>query len=1366
MIGEPDKPVRAITFGGGGVNAFMQLGAVHAALVARAKAPHVVLGVSMGAINATAFADVMQAGSPTTPPANTPAAQFTDHQNREPIRVARFRRILDGYQRARDELLGALMPDTYQVDANRPLKALELPGFAKAERESVNEAVESRYGLMRLYNKLLELRLSVRVVTQVIRRLLAIRAAGAQRRWIVRWYAIFDEYRRIWLLLGQHLHVVAPLFWRPILRAFVPSKVRERGRDAGDLIFRSRPWQRVRSAIVLGSSYVILWIGWLSISLAGFYVPAAVATIAGAVLRIVWQWITVAGFDWHSAVAIMGGLSFDPLGLQLWVGLGCYALSFVVAAVWSTQAKGRWRSAFGVWIYLIKLLVLMVIGMGVAVGLFALARGVSPSQALMTIYPWLFGLGTGLLICWIGFAVTQRGKPGTYGQKLLQYYGLQDSLFSNNILRQLLVKFFDPGYYGAPNLDGIVEKAMKDDNTPQKRTANPAKIGDYASPGRTPCLHLGVAVADVQSGELTVLPDHTPLVDALLAATAVVPVFRGEILNDKLYVDGTNIANEPTRALTQFLAPVIETKARVLHIYSVVALPISKRALPGTQDHYLTLVDVCLRAAQLRKFRDATLERRLLELYAQVIPATEPVALEIPGRTPGSTQHILRTWITPIEPDAKPDLAGRLWNQTDPDARRVLVAEAVAEGCRATLKVMIGRSVADQGLGPGTHRCRAAVDAHIRLRTTAAGAPSAPDDIVALGVSDPKLGPGVPEVCAHCRLRSPTAKPEIPRLQSLEFAPSTGTLPVWPLEWEDEAKTIPGDDPHLVRPTTDPRDAYDRTTERSLQVLAERQIAAPKWPPQRNGVPGNQRPLINLLFSGGVFRGVYQLGVLNALNQANVVPDIIAGASVGSITAAMVARTFLIQRGPARDAMIARLAATYLVIDRLVLTDRFADFIRNFTLRAAATPFSVRDADEFFRRYDRSNALAFNADVRRVTAGLERLLYITPFQLLTLLRNFRERRIGDSRLLLSHAQNWLERMGVGLEVLGAEPLAALIQAYVLEGLASPVGFDAFLQNDGIYFLATTTNLREGRLEILGEQIDATSHPISLLEGLLASSAFPGVFRPRWAWEVKPGTSEDAQYCDGGVMDNLPFDAVAEFLFKSAQAHSTGGRPLLAARPTRNGQPVPHLLFAASLECVVPEMPHASVIPMQNNWPALRKRVKMLGYNKKIDIYDETQQDIRAIYQALLAKGVQPAITPLDLEVVTARPNWLCDTFAFHPMLGFRRWQQAESIAHGCASTLMTLARADEKYLAAWGINVGDLPSRELASSKDPYQPNSPNPVPKDHCWFRPGAVCPFSPKALDDSLEPETRRQLATIYERCGKRQTHLPPAERAGRRA
>jgi predicted acylesterase/phospholipase RssA len=118
LIGEPNSPVRAITFGGGAFDTVMQLGVVHALLVARARPPDVVVGISAGAVNSVALAEVLQAGD-----------GLPDHADvaRTEARIARFRQILDAYRRAPGELLDTLLPDLYQVDAQRPLEPLQAP---------------------------------------------------------------------------------------------------------------------------------------------------------------------------------------------------------------------------------------------------------------------------------------------------------------------------------------------------------------------------------------------------------------------------------------------------------------------------------------------------------------------------------------------------------------------------------------------------------------------------------------------------------------------------------------------------------------------------------------------------------------------------------------------------------------------------------------------------------------------------------------------------------------------------------------------------------------------------------------------------------------------------------------------------------------------------------------------------------------------------------------------------------------------------------------------------------------------------------------------------------------------------------------
>ncbi|MCW5556908.1 MAG: patatin-like phospholipase family protein, partial [Verrucomicrobiae bacterium] len=210
------------------------------------------------------------------------------------------------------------------------------------------------------------------------------------------------------------------------------------------------------------------------------------------------------------------------------------------------------------------------------------------------------------------------------------------------------------------------------------------------------------------------------------------------------------------------------------------------------------------------------------------------------------------------------------------------------------------------------------------------------------------------------------------------------------------------------------------------------------WPKRKPTDPKSKdavdRPMVSLVFSGGVFRGVFQIGVLNALNFAKIQPDLVAGASVGSIVAALSARIFAEGDADLRHHRMALVAGTFLTIDRLVLTDRFADFIRRFTLRAGAANFSFCDGDTLFRRYDRRSWNRLTARSRRVLAGLQRLAYLDPLELLDLLGvNDHQKRgkVGDR--LLFYAQEFLNRAGIGNEILGAEPLETLIREHVLDG---------------------------------------------------------------------------------------------------------------------------------------------------------------------------------------------------------------------------------------------------------------------------------------------------------------------------------------------
>jgi hypothetical protein len=112
------------------------------------------------------------------------------------------------------------------------------------------------------------------------------------------------------------------------------------------------------------------------------------------------------------------------------------------------------------------------------------------------------------------------------------------------------------------------------------------------------------------------------------------------------------------------------------------------------------------------------------------------------------------------------------------------------------------------------------------------------------------------------------------------------------------------------------------------------------------------------------------------------------------------------------------------------------------------------------------------------------------------------------------------------------------------------------------------------------------------------------------------------------------------------------------------------------------------------------------------------------------------------------------------MLGFRRRQQAASIAHGCATGLLELARAARQepqagWAPGWGLDADRLPEKPPLNDSLPI---IPGPAEAGRCWFRPGVLCTFSVERLRGTGLPEaTIAELTEIHAACGRPETHRP---------
>jgi len=170
------------------------MGVIHALLVTRRKAPDMVAGISVGAITAAALGEVFQAS----------AGGGASVEQDEEVRVARFSELLEAFRNAPTTVLKGFFPDPLETNAAHALKPVELPRHFKEERDSRQESVASRTGLIRFFNHVIRLKVSVKVFAQLIRVLMGWRAVS-EANWKVRWIRRGRLVARLWWIVARNI---------------------------------------------------------------------------------------------------------------------------------------------------------------------------------------------------------------------------------------------------------------------------------------------------------------------------------------------------------------------------------------------------------------------------------------------------------------------------------------------------------------------------------------------------------------------------------------------------------------------------------------------------------------------------------------------------------------------------------------------------------------------------------------------------------------------------------------------------------------------------------------------------------------------------------------------------------------------------------------------------------------------------------------------------------------------------------------------------------------------------------------------------------------------------------------------------------
>jgi len=550
----------------------------------------------------------------------------------------------------------------------------------------------------------------------------------------------------------------------------------------------------------------------------------------------------------------------------------------------------------------------------------------------------------------------------------------------------------------------------------------------------------------------------------------------------------------------------------------------------------------------------------------------------------------------------------------------------IAAGCRQTLSVLYKGEIAEFGKG-------AAVECNALLRQIAPKRD--------WHISDRYGTPGLSEVCRHC-----------PRTLHAAAKPVDGTLPV------NFRAASPGN---------------------TAGDLAKRF-------PELAG----DRPRIVFVASGGVFRGSFHVGMIGAMHATGLKPDMIVGASVGTLLGAALGSMYS-SSGQQSRVKLRRLTNLFVEADqRIALTKTLKAAIKDVGIRSRGasmnlSPNVLRKMVRAGSRQDPGSAIT-GAPPALIDAISD--LFLIPYRATA--RIAAEFVAGH----VTRAMNtfWTQIKTETIDRLGIRD--ALIGSSLLERetrlVLGDVSHDVqpFLEHSRIAFFATAVNLVTEWITILGSQLTADRY--DLIEALLASSAFPMAFAPRRASALYPGVGRrDVFYGDGGMFDNLPFIPAFEVLreVQADRLQSTLGRGRWREELARRHRE-PDLFVVGALNIrQTDDEPDAydSLRKIAERAISLEDNEKIYGMERAAAGIDRQLGQLREEHDsgdAALAKEQEEFLNGIVnaavMPVYPADADHLNGTYEFCAAMGMDRDKIRRSIADGCFQTMLGIARAQEE----------------------------------------------------------------------------------------
>jgi predicted acylesterase/phospholipase RssA len=450
------------------------------------------------------------------------------------------------------------------------------------------------------------------------------------------------------------------------------------------------------------------------------------------------------------------------------------------------------------------------------------------------------------------------------------------------------------------------------------------------------------------------------------------------------------------------------------------------------------------------------------------------------------------------------------------------------------------------------------------------------------------------------------------------------------------------------------------------------------------------RPRIVFIASGGVFRGSFHVGMIGAMHATGLRPDMIVGASVGTLLGAALGSMYSSSGQQAR-VKLRRLTDLFVEADRrIALTKTLKGALKDVGIRSRGasmnlSPNVLRKMVRAGTRQDPGSAIT-GAPPALIDAISD--LFLIPYRATA--------RIA-AEFVAGHVTRathtfWtqiktetIDRLGIHDALIGSSLLERETRL-VLGDISRDV--QPFLDHSRIAFFATAVNLVTEWITILGSQLTADRY--DLIEALLASSAFPMAFAPRRASALYPGVGRrDVFYGDGGMFDNLPFIPAFEVLreVQMDRLQSTLGRGRWRDElARRHREPDLFLVGALNIRQTEDEPDAydslrkiaARAISLEDNEKIYGMERASGGIDRQLGQLREEAETGDAALPKEQEEFLNGIVNAAVMPVYPADADHLNGTYEFCAAMGMDRDRIRRSIADGCFQTMLGIARAQEE----------------------------------------------------------------------------------------